>query len=384
MTGSEKVEEDSLLGDFVSVSDTQEASSATKLPAAATGVLSSEEVQSVVKGFGSPHQPLPGSPMEHPAKQLDFDLVKGAATPGSPETPVLPPSVLAASKTQGLHTPPAASAASHAHSQGETEVIDYNTFIRDTLLWVNKVRSTVYVLGGLLLIWAVNCALSSHVTLVTGVCWALLAQLALNFVRSFINRSFQERCTYFDSAWTATLLSYLSSSIKGAAAIHDRHMQGGEAGKTLLIIGALWVVSIFGRGVGFTTLAAGLWIAAFTLPRIYTKFQAKIDKATSDISSIVKSRLGELDPKIRAALVVVPILVAGYTMSTADLLVAVLALAAYGRACMAPAQVDRLNAAVAPVSHTVSKVSNTVSRIASDAVAKYELTPTPSKKAKVL
>ena len=33
---------------------------------------------------------------------------------------------------------------------------------------VGKVRSIVYLVGGLLLIWVLNKALSSHVTLVTG------------------------------------------------------------------------------------------------------------------------------------------------------------------------------------------------------------------------
>jgi hypothetical protein len=61
-----------------------------------------------------------------------------------------------------------------------------------------------------------------------------------------------------------------------------------------------------------------------------------------------------LDARARAALVVLPLLVAGYVLSRVDLAIALLALALYGRCAMKPAQVERISNAVGPI------ITNTV------------------------
>lgn len=380
---------DSLPADATAEINNDALSSATKrVVNALPQDLFGEDQSSATKvaAFGSPHvtSPLPASPLDAAAKQLDFDIgAPTAAVPASPSTPGLNATPTAAAPVPV--TPPAAVPAPSVpaplpvgdNSEG---VVDYDTFVKETLLWVHKVRSVVYLLGGLLLIYVAHRLLSSDVTLLTGVCWALLAQTALNFLRAFISPKLQARCTWQDSGLLSASVNKLSSTIKGAAVLHDKHLIALDASKTLRIVLVLWGISLAGKIVGATGLVAALWVIAFVVPKLYTVFQTKVDTAVSDVTSIVKGRFAKLDPKARAALVVVPMFAAGYTLSSTDLAIATLALALYGRSWLSPSQVDRLNAVVAPaITNTVSKVGGTVSHVVQSAVTKYELTPTPSK-----
>lgn len=355
---------------------------ASSRPGAVLGGLL-DEVQSGVSGatkqaFGSPGFPQPASPTV-PAKQLDFETKPA----GSPPTPtVLPatPATNAAASLLAAVTPAPTIKTAPASSvpvadEGE---VDYDAFVRDTLLWKFKVRSAVYLVGGLLLIWALHSLLTSGISLVTGVCWLLLAQVALNFLRAFISPKLQASWT--GSALTNAAVRVSTNAVKGAAVLHDKHLGGNDASKLLVITGVLWVVSLAGRLAGATGLAATLWLLAFIIPKVYTVYKSKVAKVVGDVSGQASSHFSALDPKARAALVVVPIFVAGYALSSADLAIALLALALYGRSRLAPSQVDRLSAAVAPTINNVSStVGGAVGHLVQSAVAKYELTPTPSK-----
>lgn len=374
--GFQDVTKPDMLGDEVS----DAVSSATKVGAQA--------FEDTTNAFGSPHAAAPQSPPA--AKQLDFGLDVGAggvggklaaaAAPASPATPVMPTtSVTSSNMAYGDLLSGTSSAAAGAAGGGGD--VDYNAFLRDTLLWVNKVRSAVYLVGGLLAIYLVHRLFTTQVTLVTGVCWALLVQLGLNFGRSFISPKLQERFTWSDSAWRAGAAHSFDSALRVVAAVHDAHLQGSNAAKTLRIIALLWLVSVAGRVASAAGLATLLWVAAFVVPKAYTQFQAQIDQVLGDVTTQVKDRFFGLDAKVRAALVIVPLIGAGYALSGADLGVALLTLAVYGKLSLAPAQMDKLNHSVTqPITNTVSKMGATVGHLMTQAAAKYELTPTPVKK----
>jgi hypothetical protein len=78
------------------------------------------------------------------SKHLDFGTK--AVEPSTPATPV-------------MSTP--------AQASDSTE-IDYNAFIKDTLLWTNAVRSTFYLVSGVALITLVDCMLGHNMPLLTG------------------------------------------------------------------------------------------------------------------------------------------------------------------------------------------------------------------------
>uniref|UniRef100_A0A7S0RQ73 Reticulon-like protein n=1 Tax=Chlamydomonas leiostraca TaxID=1034604 RepID=A0A7S0RQ73_9CHLO len=337
----------------------QAASAASSVTKQAVDAIESA-VDSSTKGFGSP---APPSPLDHSAKQLDFDLKQGEKpVPATPATPVLPNS-----------TKP---------SSGEDEEgeVDYNAFIRDTLLWTHRVRSGLYLLSGVAVILVAHRAATSRLTLVTGVCYAALAQLALNFVRALSAPALQARCTWGDSAWTYGAIHYFGSALKAAAAVHDAHCMGSDPAKTLRIGALLWAVSLGARTLSTTHLALALYVAAFTLPKAYTMFRSKIDGVTGKAFGQAKAQFDKLDVRARAAAVVLPLLLAGYALSRLDLAIALFLLAVYGRCWLTPSGVAALeNRVVKPLTATTTKVGGTVSRLVGQAAAKYELTPTPTK-----
>ena len=71
--------------------------------------------------------------------------------------------------------------------------------------------------------------------------------MALNFVRSAVSPSLQEKATWLDSAWTAAAISQLAAAVKTAAAVHDKHLSASSPHKHLIIAGSLWLLSMFAR-----------------------------------------------------------------------------------------------------------------------------------------
>lgn len=350
---------------------------------AAGGLFADLAPQSVP--FGSPHASSPApptSPLDTTAKLLDFEGTKPTtpAPAASPPTPTLSPAPAAtpaapaASNTSTITAAPGAggfapSASSSVpatplgvgagtSSTGDSGlVVDYDAFVKDTLLWVNKVRSAVYLVGGLFAIYVLHRLLTSNVTLVTGVCWVLLAQSGLNFVRGFINPKLQARCTWQDSAFTSFFINSYSTAVQAAAALHDKHLVNADASKLLRVLVVLWAVSLAGRTAGVTSLAASLWVLAFALPKAYLTYQTKVDKVVSDALNEVKGHFVKLDTRVRAAVIIIPTFVAGYLLSRVDLAIALFAVALYGRSCIGQAQVDKINNTLGPaINNTVNKV----------------------------
>lgn len=344
------------LGAFGVDSMTQPAGSAASATTKGAFDDSKDFVDTANDAFGSP---APASPLDHSAKQLNFD---GKAAPGTPVTPVL-----STSKPAQVE-------------DDEGGEVDYNAFIRDTLLWTNHVRSGLYLASGAVVILLAHRLATSHLSLVTGVCYILLAQLALNFARYLSSPQLQAKCTWGDSAWTYAAISSLGNTLKAAAAVHDAHFMGVDAVKTMKIGALLWVVSLGARTLTTTQLAMVLWLAAFTLPKAYTLQKAKIDDVVAQVTTQVKGVVGKVDVRVMGGALALLVLGAGYLLSRLDLVIALFLLAVYGRTLLGPKGLATLDARVVkPLTATTTKMSGTVSRLVGQAAAKYDLTPTPTK-----
>jgi len=202
------------------------------------------EVES--KGFGSPAGASPA-----PSKTLDFGVKSASVEPTTPTTPFVP--------------------------SAKDEALDYNQFVMDTLLWTNRVRSAFYLLVGSALIVLVDYMMSAGVPLLTVICQLTLLQMSLNFVRSAVSPSLQERATWLDSAWTAVAISRIAAIVKTIAAVHDRHLSASSPHKHLIIAGSLWVLSMFTSIVQTSTLVLSVYIGAFFVPLLYTTYRKAID-----------------------------------------------------------------------------------------------------------
>lgn len=306
-------------------------------------------------GFGSPAPAGASSPLDA-AKHLDFGG-KGSA----PATPVTP-----------------------AIGKTAAEALTYDDWIRDTLLWKNKVRSSVYLVGGLLAVLAVQSILASSTPIVTGVCYLLLAQIALNSARASVDAT--RKFTWGDSVWTAVLVDRLTGAVKAAASIHDVHLSGVNPTKTLQISVFLWLLSMVARHVPATLLLLLVHVGAFSLPVAYASFKAKVDEAVGQAVDKAKTEFSRLDRRLKAALILLPTLSVGYLFSRADLLAAIAITIVYARFALKPAEMQKLahgmQRGAGPITGAASTVGHKLGAVVSTYATKYELTPlaTPSRK----
>ncbi|KAG2490307.1 hypothetical protein HYH03_011258 [Edaphochlamys debaryana] len=313
--------------------------------------------------FGSPHpDPVPeapavsGTPEVNPAKQLNFSL--NSNTPATPATPSMVPA---------LSSP--------------SEELDYDTFIRETLLWKNKVRSAFYFVAGLLAWLVVRGIFTSPTTLFTGVCYTLLFSLAFNFLRGTLAPKLQERCTWSNSAVTRFVVAASSTAVSAAAELHDRHLNGLDPLRTLEVGLGLWLLSLLGRWLDAVTLLLLLHLGAFTLPAAYAANKARVDALAKDAYAKAQAQYEKLDRRVRATVVLAPMAGLLFALPLLDRLVVVFIMLAYGRVWAKPHEYAAVQKRLGPVGATLSKtVVTPLSTAAASAMARYDITPTPAKK----
>lgn len=261
--------------------------------------------------------------------------------------------------------------------------LDYTGFIQDTLMWTNTVRSAIYLVTGVILILLVNTLLFAGTPLLTIVCHLTLAQMALNFIRQWLNPSLQERATWLDSAWTAAAINRLASSVKGLAAVHDEHLSASSPHKHLIIATSLWLLSMFARLIPAPRLVLMVYVAAFIFPKLYSTYKGKINPLAQDTFAKAKKQIDAVDRRGKAIGIAVAILVLGYSMSSLDLALGAFVLCVYVRSQL-PGEMDHITKKVGPITtplgNAAANFGGRIGRMASSAVEKYELTPTPMKK----
>ena len=170
------------------------------------------------------------------------------------------------------------------------------------------------------------------------ICQLTLAQMALNFIRSAISPSLQEKATWLDSAWTAAAIGRLASTVKTFAAVHDRHLSASSPHKHLIIAGSLWLLSMFARLITAADLVLTVYVGAFIVPLLYTTYRQAIDPMAKQTFAQAKDRFESLDRRAKAAGITLLILLLGYRMSTVDLLIAGFVVCVYARSQL-PAEV---------------------------------------------
>ncbi|GFR52027.1 hypothetical protein Agub_g14415 [Astrephomene gubernaculifera] len=310
--------------------------------------------------FGSPNpDPAPevpelpvASPPVNPAKQLDFNL--NAPTPSTP-TMV-------------------------AHTGGDDE-LDYNAFIMETLLWENKVRSSFYFVAGFLAWLVMRAILASTMTLFTGTCYALLFSLGFNFLRGTVAPKYHERCNWSSSAITRVTSAAAATAVSAAAALHDRHLKGLDPLRTLEVGLGLWVLSLLGRTLDAVTLVLVLHLGSFSLPLAYKANKTRVDGVIADVYGKMKAQYEKLDRRVRATVVLVPIVVLFFVLPTIDRFVAFFIALAYARVWAKPDEYANIQRRLEPVSKTIRKaVVTPMASAAVNAMTKYDITPTPRKK----
>ncbi|XP_074566860.1 reticulon-like protein B2 [Curcuma longa] len=149
----------------------------------------------------------------------------------------------------------------------------------DVFLWRNR-KISASTLGSATAIWVLFELLEYHLLTLVG--HALIFSLAIVFLWStastFISKSrpnIPEISIPEDPVVNVALslghqLNWLLASLREVA-------MGRDLKKFLIIIGGLWLVSIIGNCVNFLTLFYIVFVALYTVPVLYEKYEDKID-----------------------------------------------------------------------------------------------------------
>eukprot|EP00798_Chlamydomonas_sp_ICE-L_P016278 gene16278-22459_t len=151
------------------------------------------------------------------------------------------------------------------------------------------------------------------------VCYIILAQMGANFLRAVVDPDLSKTATYADSAYTTWAIKQDTSCIRAMASIHDHHLMSQQPIKTLQIITGLWLVSIVAQYINFFSLLSVVYTLAFILPKVYDLNRAKIDPVVDDLYTKGMKQFNQTDLRLKAALIIVPVLLLGYFSSKADM-----------------------------------------------------------------
>ncbi|KAH7511370.1 hypothetical protein ACOSP7_000912 [Xanthoceras sorbifolium] len=170
----------------------------------------------------------------------------------------------------------------------------------DVFLWRNK-KISAGVLGGATAIWVLFELIEYH--LLTLVCHISIVALAVLFLWSnahtFINKtppSIPE--VHLPEEPFLQVASALTIEINRALAVLRSIASGRDLKKFLIVIAALWVLSIVGSWCNFLTLFYIAFVLLHTIPVIYNKYEDKIDPIAEKATIEIKKQYAVFDAKV--------------------------------------------------------------------------------------
>lgn len=288
-------------------------------------------------------------------QQLDLN-----AFAGSMETPVLGGAAAKRSGVSfaGVPETPAAGAASTSQ------------LASDILLHRNPaLTGLAAVVGALLLAAAWVLLHGAHgLTLLTAVCYALLADLALNFLRSLISKQWQEAGGWAGSDWAAAAAQRASDGVAALAHLHDSYLLCRDPVLSLKLAAGLWGLSVLGSYLSIWSLAALGFVVAFTIPALYTKNREAVNNGYASAVRAVVARWDSLGLSRKAKALVLAVVLGCLWLrsSWATRLVALLVGALAVRCHLKPAEVERIIAIAEPYTQSVRKRASRMSMAAGD------------------
>ncbi|KAJ6832473.1 reticulon-like protein B1 [Iris pallida] len=170
----------------------------------------------------------------------------------------------------------------------------------DIILWRNKQMSGSIV-AGVTVIWLLFEWMGYH--LLSFICNALILMLAVLFIwsnaASFVNRS---PPSFPEVILPEDLFLTVAHSVRreiNEAFITFRYIASGNDLKTFMMtIGGLWVVSVIGSWFSFLTLCYIVFVAMYTLPVLYEKYEDHVDTVAEKAMVQINKHYKVLDAKV--------------------------------------------------------------------------------------
>ncbi|XP_078436436.1 reticulon-like protein B4 [Wolffia australiana] len=170
----------------------------------------------------------------------------------------------------------------------------------DILLWRNK-QVTAIILGSVTVIWILFEWMGYH--LITFICHSLIASIAALFlwstIASFSNLSppkFPEVILPED-----TFLEFaraLRREVNEAYATFRHVASGGDPKQFFQVILGLWVPSVVGSWLSFTSLCYTVLVLLHTVPVLYEKYEDRVDGAAENGMGQLSKYYTILDEKL--------------------------------------------------------------------------------------
>lgn len=278
--------------------------------------------------------------------------------------------------------PPATPATPQLTGASKVAPSEFTEFITSTIMWESKTRSAFYFLAGLATLYMLSWWTEQGISIMSGVCYLLLVSMSFNFVRSTIFPEQQQRGAYnwSDSCWTRVAADKLSMLVRTLAACHDTYLSGLAAEQTLKVAATVWVLACLGKFLSPLTVLFYIFLFTFTLPVLYSKNQAAVDKGMSDVMASVKKALASLDRRAKAAAVAVSCLLFAIFFTYFDIAAMCFIALVYAKTLLKPSEIDLMSKKMEPMVATATKLAKAGGKRMGDLATKFDLTPTPAKK----
>ncbi|XP_044494567.1 reticulon-like protein B1 [Mangifera indica] len=170
----------------------------------------------------------------------------------------------------------------------------------DVFLWRNK-KISAGVLGGATAVWVLFELIEYH--LLTLVSHILILSLAVLFLwssaHSFIKKA-PPRIpeVHLPEEPILQVASALTIEINWALAVLRSIASGRDLKKFLIVIVALWVLSIVGSRCNFLTLFYISFVLLHTVPVLYEKYEDKVDPLAEKATIEIKKQYAVFDAKV--------------------------------------------------------------------------------------
>eukprot|EP01018_Ginkgo_biloba_P037223 Gb_36522 [translate_table: standard] len=170
----------------------------------------------------------------------------------------------------------------------------------DLLLWRNK-QMSASVLAGATVIWILfECM---EYPLLTFICHVLILSLAILFIwinsAVFLKRSPPRIPEIVISEGACrSIASDLRAGVNGTLAMLHDISSGRDFKKFLLVVAGLWLLSLVGSCCNFLTLLYIGFVAAYTLPVLYERYETQVDSFAEKAMWKIKEQYRIFDAKV--------------------------------------------------------------------------------------
>lgn len=242
--------------------------------------------------------------------------------------------------------------------------------VEDVLLYHNPPLTYLAAAMGLLLLTGTWFALrGAHgLTLLTAICYLLLADLALNFLRSLISKQWQEAGGWSGSAAAAAAAQRAADAAAGIARLHDSYLLCRDPVVALKTAGTLWALAVLGSYLSIWSLVTLGFVAAFTLPAAYSRNHETVQAGYRQAVVAASARWEALGLSRKHKAVVLAILLGSLWLRSSwpTRFVALLVGALAVRCQLKPAEVERIIAIAEPYTMSVRKRASRMSMAAQE------------------